>query len=111
MSVASDADLVSSMAGRLAMVERELLAAKREIIEKDKKIVRLEKKVAILSRSSQEGEGESVVKELKQRCLEYQRQIADMEVRGCFAKPVIGELSLVQLALTPPLQTIPPCME
>lgn len=93
------------------MVERELLAAKREIIEKDKKIVRLEKKVAILSRSSQEGEGESVVKELKQRCLEYQRQIADMEVRGCFAKPVIGELSLVQLALTPPLQTIPPCME
>ena len=104
MSVASDADLVSSMAGRLAMVERELLAAKREIIEKDEKIVHLEKK--ILSRSSQEGEGESVVKELKQRCLEYQRQIADMEVRGCFAKSVIGELSLVQLALTP-IQTIP----
>lgn len=78
----ADADLVSSMAGRLAMVERELLAAKREIIEKDEKIAHLAEKVSILSRSSREGEGESVIRELKQKCLEYQKQIADMEVRG-----------------------------
>ena len=64
------------------MVERELLAAKREIIEKDAKIAHLEKQVAILSRGSQKSEGESDVKELKQRCLEYQKQITEMEVRG-----------------------------
>ena len=63
------------------MAERELLAAKREIIEKDEKIVHLKEKVSILSRSSHEGEDGSVVRELKQRCLEYQKQIADMEVR------------------------------
>ena len=78
----SDADLVSSMAGRLAMAERELLAAKREIIEKDEKIASLEEKVTILSMNGRnEREDESVVMELKQRCLEYQKQIADMEVR------------------------------
>lgn len=82
MTGASDADLVSSMAGRLAMVERELLSVKREIIEKDAKIAHLENKVAVLSRGSQEGEVELDVRELKQRCLEYQKQISEMEVRG-----------------------------
>ena len=64
------------------MVERELLAAKREIIEKDTKVAHLEKQVAVLSRGSREGEKESDVRELKQRCLEYQKQISEMEVRG-----------------------------
>ena len=64
------------------MVERELLAAKREVIEKDAEIAHLEKQVVILSIGSREGEGEVDVRELKQRCLEYQKQISEMEVRG-----------------------------
>ena len=77
-----DSDLIASMAGRLTMVERELLAAKREVLEKDQKIIHLQEKVKLLERVAQRSESESeVVKDLKARCLEYQKQVEEMEVR------------------------------
>ena len=79
-----DSDLVASMAGRLTMVERELLAAKREVLEKDQKIIHLQEKVKLLERVTHRSESESeTVKDLKARCLEYQKQVEEMEVRAC----------------------------
>jgi hypothetical protein len=62
------------------MVERELLSAKRELLEKDQRIAHLQEKVKLLERSMQHGETESqTVRDLKSKCLGYQKQIEEME--------------------------------
>ena len=66
------------------MVERELLSAKRELLEKDQRIAHLQEKVKLLERSMQHGETESqTVRDLKSKCLGYQKQIEEMEVCVC----------------------------
>jgi hypothetical protein len=90
-----DADLLTSMAARLAIVEKELLAAKREIIEKasdnlelqpmiayclmayhiqDNQIRKLEEKILMLKISSTSQEV------LQSQCQALQEQIDEMEV-------------------------------
>ena len=86
--VPTDSDLLGSMASRLALVERELLAAKREVIEKDNYIRQLEERVAVLERPVQKqsstGGGEDqegkMRQELELKCLALQKQVDDMEV-------------------------------
>jgi hypothetical protein len=68
-----DADLLTSMAARLAIVEKELLAAKREIIEKDNQIRKLEEKILMLKISSTSQEV------LQSQCQALQEQIDEME--------------------------------
>lgn len=85
----SDSELLGSMAARLALVERELLAAKREIIEKDgyirqleEKTVRLEELSCQKSSSSRDGHVlESKEREvLELKSLALQKQVDEMEV-------------------------------
>ena len=86
--VPTDSELLGSMASRLALVERELLAAKREVIEKDNYIHQLEERVAVLERSIQKesskgGEKDQEAKgrqELELKCLALQKQVDEMEV-------------------------------
>ena len=83
--VPTDSELLGSMASRLALVERELLAAKREVIEKDNYIHQLEERVAVLERSTQKeiskGGEETQRKELELKCLALQKQVDEMEVQ------------------------------
>ena len=83
----SDSDLVGTMASRLALVERELLASKREIIVKDSYISELEERIAVLERSvlvrdsRRENGGQMNEKqELELKCLALQKQVDEMEV-------------------------------
>lgn len=83
----SDSDLVGTMASRLALVERELLASKREIIVKDSYISELEERIAVLERSAlvrdsrRENGGQMNEKqELELKCLALQKQVEEMEV-------------------------------
>ena len=84
--VPTDSELLGSMASRLALVERELLAAKREVIDKDNYIYQLEERVAVLERSvqkeSSKGEKgqEEERQELELKCLALQKQVDEMEV-------------------------------
>ena len=86
--VPTDSELLGSMASRLALVERELLASKREVIEKDNYIRHLEERVAVLERSIQNqsskgGEQGQQMKErqdLELKCLALQKQVDEMEV-------------------------------
>ena len=69
------------MASRLTMVERELLSTKKEVIEKDQKILQLQEKIKMLERMVHQDEMESqTLRDLKTKCLEYQKQIEEMEV-------------------------------
>ena len=82
--VPTDSELLGSMASRLALVERELLAAKREVIEKDNYIHQLEERVAVLERSTQKeiSKGEETQRqELELKCLALQKQVDEMEVQ------------------------------
>ena len=86
--VPTDSELLGSMASRLALVERELLAAKREVIDKDNYIYHLEERVAVLERSVQKqsskegekGQEEKERQELELKCLALQKQVDEMEV-------------------------------
>ncbi|KAL5457532.1 hypothetical protein EMCRGX_G034802 [Ephydatia muelleri] len=71
--VRSDSDLVSSMALRLATVERELLAARREAIEKDQYISELEEKLDMVTMATASPGA------LEQRCAALQKQVDEME--------------------------------
>ena len=75
----SDSELLGTMATRLALVERELLATKREVVEKDQYIRHLEERVAVLEGREEGGGGKG---ELELKCLALQRQVEEMEVRG-----------------------------
>ena len=86
--VATDSELLGSMASRLALVERELLAAKREVIEKDNYIHQLEERLATLeqsietrkvSRGCQDHQAKAS-QELELKCLALQKQVDAMEV-------------------------------
>ena len=92
--IPTDSELLGSMAARLALVERELLAAKKEVIEKDQHIQRLEERVLVLERSLQRqtsrGEQDQQTKvrqELELKCLALQKQVDDMEVHQFTAEP------------------------
>ena len=82
----SDSDLLGSMASRLALVERELLASKREVIVKDNYIRELEERVTVLERAiemqsfSSAGQHFNEKQELEIKCLALQKQVDDMEV-------------------------------
>ena len=86
----TDFDLLGSMASRLALVERELLAAKREVVEKDNHIHQLEERVVDLERSLQRQQGsrskgglereDRGKLELELKCMALQKQVDDMEV-------------------------------
>lgn len=90
--VPTDSELLGSMASRLALVERELLAAKREVIERDNYIRQLEERVAVLERSvhNQSSKGrernheDNTRKELELKCLTLQKQVDEMEVYTSF---------------------------
>ena len=92
-STPSDTDLLSTMASRLALVKRELLASKREIIVKDSYIHELEERIAVLERSvcvqdssrsrGESGEQTSEKQELELKCLVLQKQVDEMEVMLC----------------------------
>lgn len=83
----SDSELLGSMASRLALVERELLAAKREVIEKDNYISQLEERIVALEKSLRKqnthptGEQDQRREELEIKCRALQKQVDDMEVR------------------------------
>jgi hypothetical protein len=83
--IPTDSELLGSMASRLALVERELLAAKREVIEKDNYIHQLEERVAVLERSfqkeSSKGGEEAQRQQLELKCLALQKQVDEMEVQ------------------------------
>ena len=86
--VPTDSELLGSMASRLALVERELLASKREVIEKDNYICHLEERVerSIQNQSSKGGEQGQQMKErqyLELKCLALQKQVDEMEVEIC----------------------------
>ena len=86
--VATDSELLGSMASRLALVERELLAAKREVIEKDNYIHQLEERLATLELSIEtqkvsrgyQGHQAKTSQELELKCLALQKQVDEMEV-------------------------------
>ena len=65
--VPTNSELLGSMASRLALVERELLAAKKEIINKDNYIYQLEERVAVLERSVQKESSKGETWKVKRR--------------------------------------------
>ncbi|ELU04902.1 hypothetical protein CAPTEDRAFT_219752 [Capitella teleta] len=75
-SVPDDMELMSSMMSRISQAEIKSQRYTKEIIDKDKKIRILEEKVKILQNARDSSER---VSDLERRCLNYQRQIHDME--------------------------------
>lgn len=70
----TDSELLGSMAARLALVERELLATKREIIQKEAKIRELEQRLSALVHPPPSSP------ELVRKCTALQTQVQEMEV-------------------------------
>ncbi|XP_003384072.1 PREDICTED: UBX domain-containing protein 11-like isoform X2 [Amphimedon queenslandica] len=108
--VPTDNDLVSSMATRLANVEKDLLAAKKEIIEKDVYIRNLEErllsaktKLNQMSSSPSLSSSSSSYHDLKLHCEALQQQVDDME-------EFLNDYGLVWVGKCQPLTSTPPSL-